>query len=150
MKKNSFQDTFSSDLEFGNSYEMKLLEHIDYDEYFISKGNFKPYDIKILKDKKYIRYEVKADRLAYKTNNIAIEYECSEKPSGINTTRAKYYAYFIVKPNDLYDLYIVPVKNINELIKDEKYKKIVSGGYLFKSKMYLFDLNLFSKYIVSI
>lgn len=138
---------FISDLKFGNFYELKLLEHIDYDEYKISEGNFKPYDLKILKDNKYIRYEVKADRLAYKTGNIAIEFQYNDKNSGITLTRAKYYSYFIVKPDNSYELYIVPVKIIKQLIQDKKYKKIVNGGDSYSSKMYLFDLKLFSKYI---
>ena len=139
---------FISDLKFGNFYELKLLEQIQYDEYKISEGNFKPYDIKIIKNNKSIKYEVKADRLAYKTGNIAIEFQFSNKNSGILTTRAKFYAYFIIKPNDKYDLYIIPVKKIKELIQNKKYKKIVNGGDEYRSKMYLFDLNLFSKYIV--
>jgi hypothetical protein len=36
--------------------------------------------------------EVKTDRLAIKTGNIAIEYECRGKPSGIAATKADWWA----------------------------------------------------------
>jgi hypothetical protein len=41
--------------------------------------------------------EVKTDRLAHKTGNIFIEYECRNKPSGIATTTATYWIYKIDK-----------------------------------------------------
>ena len=135
---------FKKDLEFGHKYELELLKHIDHDNYLISTGIFKPYDIKFFKDDKCIRYEVKADRLTIKTNNIAIEFECSNKPSGITTTRAKYYAYFVIKPNEEYDLYIIKTKYIKECIKNKLYKRIVKGGDNYTSRMYIFDYSLFS------
>jgi|LULG01.1.fsa_nt_gb hypothetical protein len=40
--------------------------------------------------------EVKKDYQAWRTGNIAVEYECNGKPSGISTTKAKYVAYILV------------------------------------------------------
>jgi hypothetical protein len=56
------------------------------------QGKFSAYDI--CADGIY--YEVKSDRKAHATNNICIEYECSQKPSGINVTQADFYVYFII------------------------------------------------------
>ena len=137
---------FKKDLEFGNYYELELLKYLEYDKYKQSQGNFKPYDIKIYRGDKKIRYEVKADRITYKTGNIAIEYECFNKPSGITTTKSKYYSYFIIYPNKNYDLYIIPVKELKKSITENKYKRILSGGFKNMSNFYLFDKNIFEKY----
>tara|TARA_R100001230_G_C5662561_1_gene167210 strand:- start:1 stop:480 length:480 start_codon:yes stop_codon:yes gene_type:complete len=40
--------------------------------------------------------EVKKDYQAWRTGNIAVEYECNGKPSGVSTTKAKYVAYILV------------------------------------------------------
>jgi hypothetical protein len=141
---------FKNDLKFGKKYEMELLKYLDYDIYKTKDGLFKEYDLKIYKNNKAIRYEVKADRLSYKTNNIAIEYECSKKDSGITTTTSKYYAYFIIKPNDNYDLYIIPTKDIKTFIKENKYIRIVNGGDNYNSKMYLFNVNIFKDFIIKL
>lgn len=69
MKNNS---DFKFDLMVGRTYEERL-------------GH-------ILDNKKI---EVKTDFMAHTTGNIAVEYMCRGKPSGIATTHADYYAYII-------------------------------------------------------
>ena len=139
---------FVEDLKFCKKYEIELLKYLDYDAYKTKDGLFKEYDLKIYKNNKAIRYEVKSDRLTYKTNNIAIEYECSKKDSGITTTNSDYYAYFIIKPNDNYDLYIIPTIEIKTLIKLKQYKRVTNGGDNYKSKMYLFNITIFKNFII--
>jgi hypothetical protein len=141
---------FKNDLKFGKKYEMELLKYLDYDIYKTKDGLFKDYDLKININQKSITYEVKADRLTYITNNIAIEYECSKKDSGISTTKSDFYAYFIIKPNDDYDLYIIPTIEIKNLIKLKQYKRVVNGGDNYNSKMYLFNISLFKNYIIKL
>ena len=141
---------FKNDLKFGKKYEMELLKYLDYNIYETKDGLFKEYDLKIKINQKSTTYEVKADRITYKTNNIAIEYECSKKKSGISTTKSDFYAYFIIKPNDNYDLYIIPTKDIKAFIKENKYKRIVNGGDNYNSKMYLFDINIFKNFIIKL
>ena len=140
---------FVEDLKFGKKYEIELLKYLDYESYDFVDGLFKDYDLKININQKSTTYEVKSDRITYKTNNIAIEYECSKKKSGILTTKADFYAYFIIKPNDNYDLYIIPTKDIKAFIKEKKYKRIVNGGDNYNSKMYLFDINIFKNFIIN-
>jgi hypothetical protein len=43
--------------------------------------------------------EVKTDWIASKTGNVYIEYQSRNKPSGLATTKAKYWIYVILKPN---------------------------------------------------
>ncbi len=71
---------FIEDLAFGKSWEIKLLEHLNYDTYIQTEGLIKDYDIEITKDNIKTKYEVKVDRMAYNTGNIVIEYECKNIP----------------------------------------------------------------------
>lgn len=139
---------FKEDLKIGNEYEKKLINIVEFETYKIMNGRFSFYDIEITKNNTIIKYEVKADRYTHKTNNIVIEYEYKNKPSGINISQSDYYAYFVINPNNDDDLYIIPTNDIKEYIKNNKYKKIIYGGDNKVSKMYIFDKNIFSKYII--
>ena len=137
---------FKADLEFGQQYEIKLLNYITYSTYQISTGKFKHYDLLI---DNTIKYEVKADRMAKKTGNICIEYECNNKPSGITTTESNYYAYFIEGIGDDEPiLYIIPTDIIRHEIKNKTYKRECKGGNGYRAKLYLFKLECFNNYIV--
>ena len=135
--------TFQSDLEFGNNYELLYTKIKNLHEPVISEGKFSAYDI--ISDN--VKYEVKADRLAFKTNNLCIEYECNKKPSGISTTEADFYCYFVLKNNKEYDLYEIPVNVLKDEIQRKTYKRSMKGGTNYKSSFYLFDKNLFINYL---
>lgn len=140
---------FKNDLLFGEKYQQELINILKPQNYEIKKGKFKEYDIKI-DDVLTIYYEVKADRKAYQTNNLCIEYKCNNVSSGINATTADYYAYFIINPDSKYTLYIIPVKDIKKLIKQQKYTKDTKGGDKFKSCFYIFNKEIFKEYIYKI
>lgn len=137
---------FTKDLAFGNAYERKLIETLPSESYLIKEGYFPHYDVEIINKGIPSKYEVKADRYTHKTNNIAIEFECNGKPSGINNTQSDFYAYYVVRPNGDDDLFIIPTKEIQVRIIEESYKKIVVGGNNNKSKMYMFDIKGFLGY----
>ena len=135
MKDKDFKKT----LAFGNSYEEILKELIPHKECIQStKGE---YDL-ILDGKKY---EVKADRFMFKTNNVLIEYESNKKASGISITEADLYAIFEID-GDKYELYLIPVQEIKQLISEKMYKRKISCGYNKLSQCYLFDKMFFDKY----
>ena len=135
MKDEDFKKT----LAFGNSYEEILKELIPHKECIQSiKGE---YDL-ILDGTKY---EVKADRFMFKTNNVLIEYESNKKASGISITEADYYAIFEID-NDKYELYLIPVADIKQLISEKMYKRKISCGYNKLSQCYLFDKIHFDKF----
>lgn len=108
--------SFSSDLKEGEATEFLFLN------YLLSKGrhkgvkkmigNFKAYDL-IANDG--TTYEVKFDRYARdkKSPNLAIEYECSDKPSGIATTTADYWVQY-----DGTYFYILKTKEFKEWLND--------------------------------
>jgi hypothetical protein len=148
---------FISDLKLGQKYEQKLLELLPYDSFTHKVGYSKKkditldgfnknYDLTITKDDITTKYEVKSDRRAINTLNLALEFECRGKPSGIMTTEADIYAYFIIKPDDLFDLYLIPVEDLKKLIEEKKYKRLVNGGDGWLSKMYLICLTSLEQY----
>lgn len=140
--------TFASDLALGNNYETILINKLPHDTCNRPKGMFKEYDFELMYKNKVIKYEVKCDRLSYKTSNIAIEYECNNKPSGISTTTADYFAYFILSGKDksMYTLFIVPTEYIRKKIKEKYYMYETTGGDRHLSRMYLFNVNVFLDY----
>jgi hypothetical protein len=139
--------TFIDDLKFGNIYEQDCLTRLKCAK--IMQGKFKPYDVI---DEKGIKYEVKADRWTYRSHNLCIEFECNDKPSGITSTEADYYMYYIVNTDNKdkpYEYVLkIPSDDIRALIEDEKYHKVQKGGNGWRSKFYLFRDTLFEKYIL--
>jgi hypothetical protein len=136
--------TFIADLKIGNQYEKKYVDMIDYDSYEISKGCFKPYDIKVVNGDITTTYEIKADRMTAKTGNVVIEYACNGKPSGITSSEADYWVYFIVGTDE----YIkISTADLRQLITDKKYTRSLKGGDGWRSQMYLFPKTVFQEYI---
>jgi len=139
---------FQKDLQTGHKYEMKLLEHIKYKDYIRPEGYFKEYDILVnKKNGKSSTYEVKSDKQINIYGNICIEYMCKNKPSGITTSKAKYWAIFEPKGEN-YTLYKIPSKIIREYIEKKYYHRDCKGGDNYNSKLYLFNKNLFKDYII--
>jgi hypothetical protein len=140
---------FQNDLLLGKKFELLLLDYIDRNEYqeveFAPNKRFVEWDVKIVNGMLEAKYEVKADRLTAKTGNFCIEYECSGEPSGISTTQANYYAYFVLSGSS-HELYIIPVERIKELIGQGAYKKM-GGGDGYRSRFYLIPKTVFAEYI---
>ena len=85
------------------------------------------------------KVEVKTDRMAHKTGNIAVEYECGGKPSGISKTEADYWA-FIIK-NGAYIL-IVRTDYLKKIARHWYMQgKVVAGGDDNASMMVLIPIN---------
>ena len=129
---------FYVDRDFGEQYQHKLLDLIEYDTYEMAHGDFKNYDLKIVHAKETILFEVKADRKAASTKNIAIEFQYKGRPSGINATDADYFAYFI---HGTQKYFLIPTSYLREAIVQQKYTRIVRGGDGMHSEMYLFPLS---------
>ena len=138
--------SFRKDLKFGQKYEKLLISLIPHDSHILTCGYCKEYDFKLIKDDKTTTYEVKADRRAYNARNISIEFECNGVPSGIQTTTADIYAYFVCKPDDEYDLYLIPTTELRQMIIARKYKCLVRGGDGCRSHMYLIGLEVIQGY----
>ena len=105
----------------------------------------------MLQDKKI---EVKSERDVWKrTGNIAIEYECYGKPSGINATEADYWFHNLCVGEDVYATLVFKTENLKKIIDSLERKVSVSGGDHNASRMYLvslqklFDIKTIKEYI---
>ena len=97
----------------------------------------------MLQDKKI---EVKSERgMWMKTGNIAIEYECYGKPSGINATESDYWFHNLCVEDEVFATLVFKTENLKKIISQLDYVKTVKGGDNWASKMYLLNLQkLFS------
>jgi len=101
----------------------------------------------MLTDKKI---EVKSERdLWVKTGNIAIEYESWGKPSGIAATEADYWFHNLCIGDRTFATIVFDVPSLKQIIDNLDYKRSVSGGDNYASKMYLLNLQkLFSTDVI--
>ena len=92
----------------------------------------------MLQDKKI---EVKSERDVWqKTGNIAIEYECYGKPSGINATESDYWFHNLCIGEDIFATIVFDTNSLKRIINNLDYKRSVSGGDNNASRMYLLNL----------
>ena len=135
---------FQKDLTFGTKYEEIFLnEYINYETYTRPETiNMLYYDFLINNTTKY---EIKADRIAFKTRNLCIELYNYGKPSGLNITQADYYIYFIINNNNIIRVYKIPTAVLKELIISRELK---SGGDNRQSKFVLLNIDLVKDYII--
>lgn len=101
---------FDLDLKKGQYFENALLEMIT------TKGD---------------KIEVKADRMVSMTGNLAIEFKCRGKLSGISTSESDWYAF--VLGGDIYDdevIILVTTERLKQIVKKvyKKNKKVIHGG----------------------
>ena len=86
----------------------------------------------MFKDKKI---EVKTERdWWYKTGNIALEYECNNKPSGINATQSDYWIQILAKGDDNHCMLVFEVSKLKEIVNKykEKYTRMVGDRHASK------------------
>jgi len=118
---------FDIDLEYGKVREKQVAD--------------------MLQDKKI---EVKSERDVWqKTGNIAIEYECYGKPSGINATESDYWFHNLCIGDETFATIVFDTKSLKKIIHNLDYKRSVSGGHNNASRMYLLNLQkLFSSDVI--
>ena len=125
-----------------------------------SKDNRKKFDLDLaygkvretmvadmLQDKKI---EVKSERDMWaRTGNIAIEYQCYGKPSGIKAKEADYWFHNLCIGDDTFATLVFNVDALKRIIDNLDFKKSVSGGENNASRMYLLNIQkLFSTDVI--
>lgn len=118
---------FDIDLEYGKVREKQVAD--------------------MLQDKKI---EVKSERDVWqKTGNIAIEYECYGKPSGISATESDYWFHNLCIGEDTFATIVFDTNSLKRIIANLDKKRSVSGGDNNASRMYLLNLQkLFSSDVI--
>lgn len=85
------------------------------------------------------KVEVKTDRMAHHTGNIAVEYASRGLPSGISTTKADYWA-FVIGENKT--VIFITTERLKELARFwYKAGSVVDGGDEKTSKIILIPIN---------
>lgn len=111
------------------------------------RGQFKDWDVRLTHvDGNKCDVEVKSDTRAAQTGNIAIEFACSGRPSGIAATKADWWVHFISET----EYFIIPVKTLRWLIKKNKWWRMTNGGDGGRAEMYLFDKSIFTRWWKSV
>jgi len=131
---------FTNDLALGKRYEQLAMNLVGGTAMVCPDGAFSDWDFKVGDE----AYEVKSDRRAYQTGNLCIEYEHTRIPSGISITKATHYIYFVIRPDDAYDCYKIPVEEIKRVISTTNPRKASCDNG--NSQFYLVPARLFSTY----
>jgi len=135
--------SFEQDLLLAAKTEEQVAQWFsDEGHEVIELNNDYRYDIKVkLKTGDVVLIEVKEDFMCKRTGNVAVEFQCRGKPSGIDRSEAAYYIYKIHTP-DGEGLFAVSSARLKKLIAGEKYHSIkVGGDNGSETKMYLFDID---------
>ena len=92
-------------------------------------------------DEFHTTFEVKNDKMATKTGNIAIEYYNSKqcKPSGIYVTKAKWWVH---KINGI--MWICEVEKLINFTKDHKADKMIVGGGDKNADLFIYRVDRFT------
>lgn len=135
------------DLPFGKKGEDFVLQVIQtkYPKAHKIEGKFKPYDIFV--PEKETKVEVKTDRMSKTTGNVAIELECYNKPSGLTSTEADFWAFiYYFQPMAHWMMKMVPVWKLKRDVFNHNEKWYVTGGDDNASKMYLMTCFMLHNY----
>mgnify|MGYP003625013420 FL=1 len=101
----------------------------------------------MLQDKKI---EVKSERgMWMRTGNIAIEYECRGKKSGIAATESDYWFHNLCVGDETFATLVFDVPSLKRIVNNLDEKRTVSGGDNGAARMYLVNLQkLFSTDVI--
>jgi hypothetical protein len=119
-----YNEKFHKDLKEGEKGERVIGEYlkgINFTNIIYNPNKNNEFDIKATYKGKEVLIEVKTDRWEHFkntiTNNIFIECECSNKPSGLFTSKANLYVYYFP---DQETCYFIKTQILKDFIKDNK------------------------------
>ena len=127
-------NNFEKDLEDGQLGEKAVRHFVEtvWHKKFVCFGETAAFDIMFQNNRQNpVFFEVKTDLFEKDwdkggTGNMAIEYKCRGKPSGIRTTKSDWFAYYF--PNlSSNQLVVNDMKALKKVIKDNKFKSVGAG-----------------------
>ena len=142
---------FKKDLIEGNRGEQIACKELEAKGYtFVSYNNDNKYDIKMKYKDKEVTFEVKTDiykrnGVLFDTGNMAIEYKCRGKLSGISVTKADYFVYLQVVTNEMWICKVSDLKEYLKSNKDEYRLTTESGDDGSKTHLCLIKRNIVKK-----
>ena len=141
---------FKKDILIGEEGENIVIEYLESKgAKLISKNKNNSHDTILEFNNEKISYEIKTDVYCTPekdTGNIFIEYECRNKPSGIEVTQAKWFVYYFKFLNQIW---FIKTEDLKNLILNNKFKQTVqSGDEGSNTKGYLIKRNKFKEYFI--
>jgi hypothetical protein len=123
---------FTEDLAAGEGVELEVVARLE--KYWgprgylpILKEGEKGHDIRLVHpSERPILIEVKYDRESQRTGNIAIEFQCSGKWSGIATTKADAWA-FKYWDRDAWHYRVVLTEKLTEAWRSKRFRAVYGG-----------------------
>lgn len=135
---------FVGDLGYGQEAEEKLKELLllrNSGARFTDSDKAKEFDFSMeLPDGSVTSFEVKRDRMAPRTGNVAIEMSYKDRPSGIKCTTADFMVYMIGEK-----FYRIPPVRLLKAIHENKAGRFVRGGDNNDSLMWLMPVRYFTE-----
>lgn len=120
---------FKQDLVLGNQGETIIKEFLEQKGcIFIDTNNDNKYDLKMLKNNVETTYEIKTDVLcnpSRDTGNMFVEFQCRNKPSGIETSKAEW---FVTYFKFLNEIWFIKTQKLKNLISKNNFYVIKNGG----------------------
>jgi hypothetical protein len=151
MENINYNEKFKNDLKWGELGEKVIAKWLETYKGF-SGTIFNPnknsdFDFSSSIKGKTVLFELKTDRWEYFknkiTNNIFIEVSCSDKLSGVHTTKSDIFVYFFP---DLEEAYFIKTEDLKELIKTPGLKLTEQSGDKGKVKGILINRNIFKEH----
>lgn len=137
---------FEACLRAGEYYQTHYLNELDLTDWNveIASGYAPDWDLRLTHKTagNSWAYEVKSDTVAARTGNLAIEFECSGRPSGIAATKADYWIHYIPTTNTYYRLKVETLKKIIKRVDPWT----TYGGDGGRARMYLLPISHLEKY----
>ncbi len=150
---------FNKDLKDGQDAENEVKEllknHFKVGDDDIESSSSKGFDIKIISQN--LTFEVKNDLMAEKTGNIAIEYECRGKPSGLAVTTADYWVYKYKNRGSNIDKFgKIEIRKLKEFLRQNwgtsnyRYRIVTGGDAGSNTKMILIPTTEFETWLTQL
>lgn len=121
----------------------------EYSGFFFKDINDKTGDLHLIMVPSGDEYliEIKEDFYCRKSGNVAVEYECRGKPSGVSSTKATHWLYRIHQPSGEDVWIFMPTAIVRGGIQNKEFlREVVGGDYGSNTRMYLFSLDKFRSF----
>jgi len=143
---------FWADLERSNDEEIEVVKQLEIicgDSFIraVRGEKRKEYDLLIETIFGSTTIEVKTDYSHARYGNVAVEFSCRGKSSGISTTEADYWIYRIYEKDGSSALYMISHFALVDMIINQEYKRVVenAGDRGSGTKLFLFKGDVFKE-----
>lgn len=120
---------FNSDLKLGNDGEDIVIRFLENKGCkYLGSNNDNKFDIKMETNGVETTYEIKTDVKCaplFDTGNIFIEFESRNKPSGISTTKAKWFVTYFKYLNEIW---FIKSNELKKLIEENEFPIFKNAG----------------------